>query len=77
MMGCPKFDDQESYIAKFAEIFLTANIKTITSLIMEVPCCGSMRGILSEAMKRAGKKMDVNEVMINARGEILQNQTRI
>lgn len=77
MMGCPKFDDQESYIAKFAEIFLTADIKSITSLIMEVPCCGSMRGILDEAMKRAGKKMDVNEVMINARGEILKNQTRV
>lgn len=75
LMGCPKFDDQQLYIDKFAEIFLSAEIKSITSLIMEVPCCGSMRGILAEALKRANRKIEVNEVMINARGEIIQRQT--
>ena len=33
MIGCPKFDDVEGYIRKFTEIFKTADIKSITSLI--------------------------------------------
>jgi len=36
-MGCPKFDDVNEYIHKFADIFKTADIKSITSVIVEVP----------------------------------------
>jgi NAD-dependent dihydropyrimidine dehydrogenase PreA subunit len=71
MMGCPKFDDRESYIAKFTEIFSTRSIKGITSVIMEVPCCASMRSIIGEALQRAGKDIPQQEFVISARGEIL------
>ena len=71
MAGCPKFDDAESYIQKFADILKVAGIKSITNVIMEVPCCGSMRTILTKAMEQAGVKIDVEEVVISARGEIL------
>jgi NAD-dependent dihydropyrimidine dehydrogenase PreA subunit len=71
MAGCPKFDDTESYIQKFADIFKKANIKSITNVIMEVPCCASMRTIITKAMEQAGVKIDVEEVVISARGEIL------
>ncbi|MCK4837774.1 MAG: 4Fe-4S ferredoxin, partial [Desulfobulbaceae bacterium] len=53
MMGCPKFDDQDSYVKKFKEVFETADLKSITMLIMEVPCCGTMRGIIAEALKQS------------------------
>lgn len=71
MMGCPKFDDRDSYVQKFTEIFKTTAIKSITTTIMEVPCCGSMRGIVSEALKRSGKDIPAKEVVISAQGEIL------
>ncbi len=71
MMGCPKFDDQQSYVDKLAEIFATANISSVTTAIMEVPCCGSMRGIVSEAMKRAGREIPSKEIVISTRGDIL------
>ncbi|MCJ7601087.1 MAG: 4Fe-4S ferredoxin [Desulfobulbaceae bacterium] len=71
MMGCPKFDDRESYIAKFTEIFSTRSIKSITSVIMEVPCCASMRSIIGEALQRTGKDIPQQEFVISARGEIL------
>ena len=71
MMGCPKFDDQASYVAKFTEIFSTVNIKSITTVIMEVPCCGSMRGIIAEAMKKAGKNIPLTEKMITTRGTLM------
>ncbi|MGV1100167.1 ATP-binding protein [Thiovibrio sp. JS02] len=71
MLGCPKFDETGSYIAKFSEIFATAQLKSITMAIMEVPCCSNMRQIIKEALKRAGKNIPVQEVVISARGEII------
>ncbi len=71
LLGCPKFDDAESYVAKFSEIFQVAGIKSITIAIMEVPCCGSMRGIVQAAQRRAGTDIPVTEVVIGVRGNIL------
>lgn len=68
LLGCPKFDDAESYVAKFAEIFKTAGPKGITIAIMEVPCCGSMRGIIQAAQQRAGTNIPVHEVVVGVRG---------
>ena len=71
MVGCPKFDDTDAYIQKFAEILKTSNINSVTNVIMEVPCCGSMRHILKEAMRIADVRIDVDEVVISTRGEII------
>jgi Fe-S-cluster-containing hydrogenase component 2 len=71
MMGCPKFDDQTAYIQKFKEVFATADLKSITMVIMEVPCCGTMRGIIAEALKQSGKDITVNEAVISVSGDLL------
>jgi len=71
MMGCPKFDDQAAYIQKFKEVFETADLNSITMLIMEVPCCGSMRGIIAEALKQSGKEIDVHEAVVGVGGNLL------
>ncbi len=72
MMGCPKFDDAESYIAKFVDIFNTAQLNSITIAIMEVPCCANMRHIIRQALDKSGKNIPVEEIVISARGEILR-----
>ncbi|MBU4176767.1 MAG: ATP-binding protein [Desulfurivibrionaceae bacterium] len=72
MVGCPKFDEAESAIAKFAEIFASSGIKSITMAIMEVPCCSNMRHIVSQALSRSGTAIPVREVVISARGELLR-----
>ena len=72
MMGCPKFDDAQSYVEKFAEIFKTAGLNSLTIAIMEVPCCGTMRGIIKEAMQRSGTTAKAEEVVISTRGEVLR-----
>ncbi|MBU0481669.1 MAG: 4Fe-4S binding protein [Proteobacteria bacterium] len=71
MMGCPKFDDVEGYVNKFQEVFETAGIKSIKMLIMEVPCCSQMRGIIAEALKRSGRDIPVSETVISVRGEVV------
>lgn len=69
MMGCPKFDDAESYIQRFAEIIDTCNLKSLTILIMEVPCCSAMNVIIQRAMEKAHKSVPVEQITISTRGE--------
>ncbi|MBU0674972.1 MAG: 4Fe-4S binding protein [Proteobacteria bacterium] len=76
MIGCPKFDDPEGYVRKFQEIFETADLKSITLVIMEVPCCGGMRGIIRQAMVQSGKSIPIREVVIGVRGEITADTSR-
>lgn len=68
LLGCPKFDDADLYVARLAEIFQTAGLKSITVAIMEVPCCGSMRGIVQAAQQRAGTAIPVTELVVGVRG---------
>ncbi len=75
MMGCPKFDDAESYVQRFSEIIANCNLKSITILIMEVPCCSSMNGIIQKAMERAGKSVAVEQITLSTQGAVLEKKT--
>ncbi len=70
-MGCPKLDDAQGYVDKFAEIFQTADIKSITTAIIEVPCCSGLPMIVKKALENAGKNIPMKEVVISTRGKIL------
>ncbi|MBU0729739.1 MAG: 4Fe-4S binding protein [Proteobacteria bacterium] len=74
MSGCPKFDEVESYIAKFTEVFNTADIKSVTVAIMEVPCCAGMKKIVGEALKRSGKNIKTEVAVVSTRGEIIRRE---
>ena len=74
MVGCPKFDEVQAYIQKFADIFNTADIKSITVLVMEVPCCQGLSIIIEKAMEIAGKEIPMEKVVISTRGQVLKRQ---
>jgi NAD-dependent dihydropyrimidine dehydrogenase PreA subunit len=74
MMGCPKLDNAQYYIEKFAQIFKESGIKSITSVIMEVPCCGGLPMIIKKAMQISGVEIPMEEVVISTRGQILQRK---
>lgn len=71
LLGCPKFDDAEEYVKKFAAIFTTAAIKSVTIAVMEVPCCQGLPVIVRKGMAIAGKNIPLSVVTISARGELL------
>ena len=71
LMGCPKFDDTDEYVKKFADIFRVANIKSITIVVMEVPCCSKMPLIVQKGMELAGKSISTEVFVVNARGGIV------
>jgi NAD-dependent dihydropyrimidine dehydrogenase PreA subunit len=74
MMGCPKFDDVPGYIDKFTEIFKTAGIRSITALVMEVPCCSALPMIVKRALAAAGKEIPMKQVVVSTRGDILSRK---
>ncbi len=72
MMGCPKFDEVPEYIQKFEQIFSTVDINSVTTVIMEVPCCSGMSTIVKKGMKAAGKEIPLKEVVIGLKGNIVK-----
>jgi NAD-dependent dihydropyrimidine dehydrogenase PreA subunit len=75
MMGCPKFDDAEGYINKFADIINTADLNSITILIVEVPCCSAMNVIVKRAFEKAGKSVPVEQITVSTRGAELERKS--
>jgi len=71
LMGCPKFDDVQDYIRRFADIFNTAGIRSVTTVVMEVPCCSGLPLIVKKGMEAAGRKIPLEEIVVSTRGEIL------
>ncbi len=74
MMGCPKFDDAQHYIEKFAQICKQSGIKSITAVVMEVPCCSGLPIIVKKGMELSGVQIPMEEVVISTRGQILQRK---
>jgi Pyruvate/2-oxoacid:ferredoxin oxidoreductase delta subunit len=68
---CPKLDRViDQYIEKLAEIFKANDIKSVTAVHMEVPCCFGLNKIIDEALKKSGKNIDVEDHTITIKGEV-------
>ena len=74
MMGCPKFDDAQHYIEKFAQICKVSGIKSITSVVMEVPCCSALPMIVKKGMELSGTPIPMEEVVISTRGKVIERR---
>lgn len=75
LMGCPKFDDAEMYIERLASVFRENSLKSVTVLEMEVPCCANMSRIVAEAVRRSGRKMPFERVVVARQGRVLARET--
>ena len=74
MMGCPKLDEVQAYIDKFTQIFLANPIKSITTVVMEVPCCAGLPMIVQKGLKAAKKQIPMEIAVISTRGELLEQR---
>lgn len=77
LIGCPKFDNPTEYVQKFAEIFRTADVKRVTVVDMEVPCCSALGMIVKKGAELAGKNVPVEQVTVSTRGGILDTSRQI
>ncbi|MCL6589512.1 MAG: 4Fe-4S binding protein [Firmicutes bacterium] len=72
LIGCPKLDDAD-YAGKLAEIIKQHQIKSVTVLRMEVPCCGGIVNAVKEALSRSGKMIPWSVTTISTDGKILED----
>lgn len=70
LIGCPKLDDTD-YSEKLAAILMYNEIKSITVLRMEVPCCGGIVAAVKNAMLKSNKMIPWNVITISTDGNIL------
>lgn len=70
LMGCPKFDDLPQYERQFADIFTRHQIKSVTTLIMEVPCCSGLPAAVRNARNAAGRDMPLHQLVVGRDGSI-------
>jgi ferredoxin len=71
LIGCPKFDNADEYIRKFAQIFGNNNIKSVTVFVMEVPCCQGLPLIVEQGLKLAGGNVPLKKIITGINGELL------
>ncbi|MEN6428688.1 MAG: 4Fe-4S binding protein [Phycisphaerales bacterium] len=71
-VGCPKLDDAGFYIDKLAEILQASNIRSLTVVHMEVPCCSGLTRVAREAIALSGRPMGFDDVTVSLQGEVLR-----
>ena len=69
LVGCPKLDAVD-YSEKLTEIIAANDIKSVTIVRMEVPCCGGLEHAATEALKASGKFIPWQVVTIGIDGTI-------
>lgn len=74
MIGCPKFDDAEAYIEKFSAIFKTSGVKSVTTAVMEVPCCAGLPWMVEKGLAAAEVQIPYNQIVVSTRGEIIEQR---
>ena len=70
LVGCPKLDGVD-YSAKLTEIIRNNDIKSVTVVRMEVPCCGGLENAAKNALRQSGKFIPWQVVTISTDGRIL------
>ena len=70
LIGCPKLDNVD-YTEKLTQIIANNNIKSVTIVRMEVPCCGGIEHAVKNALQESGKFIPWNVMTISTDGRIL------
>ena len=71
LIGCPKLDSVD-YTDKLTAIIAGNNIKSVTVVRMEVPCCGGIEHAVKNALRTSGKFIPWRVVTISTDGRILE-----
>ena len=70
LIGCPKLDPVD-YSEKLMAILEQNDVKSVTIIRMEVPCCGGIQNAAVTAMKKSGKFIPWQVLTVSVEGEVL------
>jgi hypothetical protein len=72
IIGCPKLDAMD-YTDKLTEIIRDNDIRSLTIVRMEVPCCGGLERAAKTALQNSGKFIPWRVVTVSTEGALLDN----
>ena len=68
-IACPKLDDTAPYVDKLSAMITQSNIKSLTVVHMEVPCCNGLVFMAKQAIAKSGRDIPFETVCIGIRGD--------
>jgi len=72
-IACPKLDsNKQVYLEKLISMINDAGIKSISVLIMQVPCCGGLLQLAQQAVQSANSEIPIHVTVVGVNGEILR-----
>ncbi len=70
VIGCPKLDDVD-HSEKLTQIIAGNDIREVTIVRMEVPCCGGLENAAKKAIQASGKFLPWRVVVLSVDGKVL------
>ena len=70
LVACPKLDDFQTHQKKLTDILRHSELKSLTVVHMEVPCCSGLVHMAKQAIRSSGKDIPLREVMVGIRGDL-------
>ncbi len=71
LVACPKLDDFQAHLKKLTEILSHSQVKSLTVVHMEVPCCSGLVHMARKAIQLSGKDIPLKEVTVSIKGGLL------
>lgn len=70
VIACPKLDETGPYLEKLVALIRDAGLKSLTVVIMTVPCCTGLERMVRQAVAEAGVEVPVKTVVVGIDGQI-------
>lgn len=70
VVGCPKLDDVSPYAEKLAAIIGLGEVRSVTVVRMEVPCCGGISRLARSAVAATGRDVPFRDVIVGVDGTL-------
>jgi Pyruvate/2-oxoacid:ferredoxin oxidoreductase delta subunit len=69
VIGCPKLDEQGAFLDKLSYLFRDAAPKSVTVVVMEVPCCSGLVRMVQEAIRKSGREIPLETHVVGIDGK--------
>jgi len=71
LVACPKLDDFSAHQSKLTDIVSYSGLKSLTVVVMEVPCCSGLAYMAGQAIQASGADLPFRQVTIGVRGNLI------
>jgi len=72
-LACPKLDNAQAHIDKLAQVLAGSQPRSLTVVIMEVPCCRGLEHIAREALAKSGARPKLGSLVVARDGRVLES----